>query len=234
MQMSGCFTKANAGSNDSVLEIHEFLTMVVSISFYRANPHYGMRKGDSRKTHANVGANEAAADRFGEEVPLPGCLSTMLIEKVLPNARTEEYGKEFQEQILPQSDVQDALSSQAEAISSFYELVSAGRSFLELEQWIGALEGKLLFSNVTIDSYAVRLTEPQARAAFYAAAADPKLGLLPDELAVCIARAGYDKYKGVTPMSAGIKVSGFLGNLFGEDDEEDAVYAATGGKRDEN
>ena len=39
-------------------------------------------------------------------------------------------------------------------------------SFLELEQWLGALESKLLFSDLSIDGYVVRLTEPLARAAF--------------------------------------------------------------------
>ena len=203
--------------------------MIVNISFYRANPQYGMRKGDTRKKNSNVGANEANAP---EEVPLPGCLQEMLTEKVLPNSRTDTYAQEFKEQTLPQSDVQDALSSQSEQISTLYELISAGRPALELDQWIGALEGKLLLSNVTIDGYPVRMSEPQARAAFFSAATDPTVGLLPDELAVCIARCGYDKYRHVTPMNPGQKVSAFLGNLLGEDDEEDAVYAATGGKRD--
>ena len=119
------------------------------------------------------------------------------------------------------------------ALSSFYEAFSVGRPFLELDQWIGALEGKLLFSNVLINGYAVLcLTEPQARDAFLAAASTPKNGLMPDELAACVARTSYDKYKNVTPMAAGAKVSAFLENLLGEDDEEDAVLAATGGKRE--
>merc|ERR1719313_84363 len=85
--MSGQFTKANAGSNDTVLELHEFLTMLVRISFFRANPQYGMRKGKDQKN----------ADQFGEEVTLPECLSDMITSKVLPNCRTETYGKEFKE-----------------------------------------------------------------------------------------------------------------------------------------
>ena len=109
-------------------------------------------------------------------------------------------------------------------------MVSAGRPFLELDQWLGALEQKLLFSDLKIDGYAVRLTEPQAKAAFYASAATPTSGLLPDELPVCIARTACDKYKLVQPMGPGAKVSGFLNNLLGDDDEEDVVLAATGGK----
>ena len=105
-------------------------------------------------------------------------------------------------------------------------MVSAGRSHLQLDQWMGALEGKLMFSDLTIDGYVVRLTEPQARAAFYASAAAPKDGLLPDELPVCVARTACGKYKQVSPMGPGAKVTGFLSNLLGEEDEEDVVGAA--------
>jgi len=218
--MSGQFTKANAGSNDDVLEFHEFLTMLVRISFFRANPQYGMRKGKDQKN----------ADQFGDEVPLPGCLSDMLTEKVLPNSRTETYAQDFLQTILPQTDVMLALDSQKEALTTFYEMTSAGRSTLELDQFLGALEAKLLFSNIRVDGYPVRLTEPQAKAAFYAAASDPSAGLQPNELNPCLARCGYDKYKAVTPMAPGAKVAGFLANLVGDEDEEDVVLASTGGK----
>ncbi len=97
--MSGQFTKANAGSNDTVLEFHEFLTMLVRIAFFRANPQYGMRKGQDQKN----------ADKFGEEVPLPGCLSDMLTNLVLPNARHDTYAQEFAETTLPLPEVQAAL-----------------------------------------------------------------------------------------------------------------------------
>jgi len=45
-----------------------------------------------------------------------------------------------------------------------------------------------------------------------------------------VARTACDKYKGVTPMGPGAKVTGFLAHLLGDDDEEDVVLAATGGK----
>ena len=230
--MSGQFVKANAGSNDDVLELHEFLTMLVRISFYRANPQYGMRKGDDRKAQKN--ADQANADQFGEEVTLPDCLTEMLNEKVVANARNETYAKEFTENTLPLPEVQDALAKEQENLTNFYEMVSAGKDGLTLEQWIGTLEKKLLFSNLAIDQYQVRLTEPQARAAFYAAAADPAKGLAPTELNACVARTGYDKYRKVSPMSAGDKVAGFLSNLLAEEDEEDIVLAATGGRKEES
>ena len=230
--MSGQFVKANAGSNDDVLELHEFLTMLVGISFFRANPQYGMRKGDDRKAQKN--ADQANADQFGEEVTLPDCLTAMLTEKVLPNARTETYAKEFKENTLPLPEVQDALSKEQENLVNFYELVSAGRDGLTLAQWITTLEKKLLFNSVTVEAYPIRLTEPQARAAFYAAAADPDKGLTVMELGACIARTGFDKYRKVSPMSAGDKVAGFLSNLLGEEDEEDVVLVATGGRKEES
>ena len=153
----------------------------------------------------------------------------MLTEKVLPNARTDTYAQEFTETTLPLPEVQAALGGQLEQLSTFYEMVSAGRPVLELEQWLSALESKLLFSDIVIDGYVVRLTVPQAKAAFYASAATPSSGLLPDELPVCVARTACDKYKSVTPMNPGAKVTGFLQNLLNDDDEEDVVLAATGG-----
>ena len=200
--------------------------MLVRISFFRANPQYGMRKGDDRKVQKNV--DQKNADKFGDEVPLPGCLSEMLTSLVLPNARHDTYAQEFAETTLPLPEVQSALGSQLEQLSTFYEMVSAGKPFLELEQWLGALESKLLFSDLLIDGYVVRLTEPQAKAAFYASAATPASGLLPDELPVCIARTACDKYKHVAPMGPGAKVAGFLTNLLTEYDEEDVVLQNIG------
>jgi len=226
--MAGQFTKANAGSNDTVLEFHEFLTMLVRVSFFRANPQYGMRKGDSRKKQANVGANEENADKFGEERPLPGCLSEMLTSLVLPNARMDTYAAEFKEKKLSLPEVQAALGSQLDQLTTFYELVSAGRESLQLDQWLGALEGKLLLSDVEIEGFRVRLTEPQAKAAFIASAEDPQLGLSQEELPVCIARTACDKYKHVVQMGAGQMVTGFLSNLLGDEDEEDVVMGAVG------
>ena len=233
--ISGSFTKANAGSNDKVLEFHEFITMLVRIAFYRANTRYGLQKGksDERTTRISEAAlQEGKGDEKAtedEEVPLPGCLAKMLTSFVLPNARQDGDAKEFAETTLPLNEVQQAIATQLEQISDFYEMTCAGRPFLELSQWIGALESRLLFSSLEIEEYVIRLTEPQAKAAFYASAATPGAGLAPDELPVCIARTACDKYKNVTVMAPGAKVRGFLTNLLTDFDEEDVVLEATGG-----
>jgi hypothetical protein len=235
--ITGSFTKANAGSNDKVLEFHEFITMLVRISFYRANPHYGLQKGmDGKRVGQSTALSEAAlerqagkSDEFAEdETPLPGCLVNMINNLVLPNARNDTHASEFVEKTLPLPEVEQALGGQHEQMQTFYEMVSAGRPFLEIDQWLGALEGKLLFSDLTIEGYSVRLTESQAKAAFYASAATPASGLLPDELPVCIARIACDKYRHVDPMGPGAKVSGLLQNLLTEFDEEDVVFEAIG------
>ena len=232
---------------DTVLEFHEFLTMIVRISWYRANPHHGLQKGmDGQRVKQSTALSEAAAERqmgrlradgttshadefADEETPLPGCLTDMLTNFVMPNARNDSYVKDFTDNILPMPDVQSALAGQVDQISTFYEMTSAGKPFLEIDQWLGALEEKLLFSDLTIAGHTVRLTEAQAKAAFYASAATPTSGLLSDELAVCIARTACDKYKHCSVMEPGAKVAGFLRNLLTEYDEEDIVIEATGG-----
>ena len=206
---------------DTVLIFHEFLTMLVRISFFRANPHYGMRKGDDRKVTKNV--NQKNADTFGDEVPLPGCLSVMLTTRVLPNARTQQDAVDFVEKTFHLPEVQDALATHRQPLSTLYEMVSAGRPYLQLDQWVGALSSRLLLSDIVVDGHVVRLTEPQAKAAFYASAATPTAGLLPDELAACVARCGCAKYKHVTQMTSGVKVAGFVANLLDKGDEEDVV-----------
>ena len=89
-------------------------------------------------------------------------------------------------------------------------------------QWIGELSSKLLLSDLRVDGWAVRLTEPQARAAFLSSARAPREGLTPEELPACIARCGFEKYMRVEPMGAGAKVAAFLENLLKGVDEDEA------------
>jgi len=211
--MLGQFTEANVGSKDTVLELHEFLTALVRISFFRANPQYGMR----------IGKDQNNADLFGAEKPLPTCLIEMLRSKVIPNARYETHQRDFEEKIWPLHEVQAACGTVAEELLRFGKLLAAGRSLITLEQWLNALNSRLLFSNLQVLGHPVRLSEPQAKAAFYAAASSPLQGLLPDELAGCAARCGVNKYRHVQGMSPGAMVSGFLANLLDGQDEEDVV-----------
>ena len=74
----------SSGAGDRVLELHEFLTMLVRVAFYRANPRAGM---------LNVKREGDGAERLGvEEVelkPLPGALTRLLAENIMPLARRD-------------------------------------------------------------------------------------------------------------------------------------------------
>jgi len=212
--------------------------MLVRIAFYRANPHYGLQKGmDGKRDERSTRMSEASAERVGgrsdafseDGVMLPTCLDKMLTDLVLPHARRDTDKVTFDETILVLPDVQAAMQAEVEQLSVFYEMTSEGKPFLELDQWLSALAAKMLLSDLKIEGFVVRLTEPQAKAAFYASAATPASGLLPDELPVCVARAACDKYKFVDAMAADAKVKAFLTNLLTEFDEEDVVLEATGG-----
>ena len=75
--------------------------------------------------------------------------------------------------------------------------------------------------SVTIKGHAVRLTEPQARAAFFLAAAEPMIGLEPPELAACVVKAAVDKYRWIETrangqrFTNGDKVRAFVANMLG-------------------
>ena len=69
----------------------------------------------------------------------------------------------FRDEILPSSEVQGALGELRKELSEWYELVSEGADYLSLEQWLRAIDGKQLLTDVVVKGHAVRLTEPQAR-----------------------------------------------------------------------
>ena len=81
----------------------------------------------------------------------------------------------------------------------------------------------MLLTDLCIKNYVIRTSEPQAKAAFNASAADPEKGLLPTELPPCIARLACDKYRNVTALSHGDKVRAFINNLLGMGDEHDEL-----------
>ena len=252
------YKEANVGSSDEVLELHEFLVCLVRISFYRANPRYGMRVGASSK-QGNTGSNlalteghaalkgqgrrgaskgrsgDADADATAIDAPLPGCLFDMLNSCVLPLARRDGDQQLFVEEILPSEEVQLAIAECQKELSRWYELTSEGRDYLTLEQWLTALDRMQLLTDVTIQGHRIRLTEPQARSAFFAAAAAAHVhqGLLPSELAACVVRTACDKYKSVDTLSNGMrftsgdKLRAFLANLFGTMDEEEVLADVT-------
>jgi len=131
--------------------------------------------------------------------------------------------------VLPSSEVQAALGEIQRELSSWYELVSEGADYLTLEQWLRAIDGRQLLTDVSVRGHAVRLTEPQARGAFFLAATHPVDGLLPSELSACVVKTACEKYRGIEVLSNGMRftngdrVRAFVANLLGTADEEEAL-----------
>jgi len=210
--ISNQFTKSN-GEDDNSLTLDEFLTMLVRISFFRANPHFG--------AHGSDGVREGAPP---SEL-LPGCLVEMLEKLVLPNARRADVESRFREDVLALQEVQEVLSWRRTALLEWWEMCSGGKDLLELKQWIKALEKGYLLNDLVIAGHKCRLSEPRARAAFVQSVSTPE-GLAPEEILECVARCGFYKYRCVTPMDAPAKIEGFVKNLLGDADEEQVIMSA--------
>ena len=189
------YSEANAGSSDSVLELHEFLTMLVRIAFYRANPRSGLINVKRTEGHAALGAEAI------EVVPLPGCLTALLKDHILPLGRRDNAA-EFKTTTLVAPDVAQVLSAERQRLLDWWELASGGKDTLELEPFISELEKALLYTDLSItdgsgSQHCCRFSIPQAKAAFCASCADAPKGMVPDELLEVVARCGVAKYKGV-------------------------------------
>ena len=221
------YSEANAGSGDKVLVLHEFLTMLVRIAFYRANPRSGLINVQRTEGHAALGAAEV------EVVALPGCLTALLKEKVMPLARRDNAA-EFKTTTLVAPDVAAILEAERPRLSEWWELVTGGKETLELEPFINELEKTLLFNDVQIAdasgaSHRCRFSVPQAKAAFCASCSLPSSGMALEEICEVVARCGIEKYKTVAPMGPALSVAGFVRNLLSEADEEQVIHEATGG-----
>ena len=115
-----------------MLELHEFLTMLVRISFFRANPQYGMRKGDERKRLKNVGANEASAHKFGDEVPLPGCLRELLDKHVLKNAKKDSLAG-VKTEIETSAEIQEVFKKYNKQLRKEWKGINGGSGPMKVE-----------------------------------------------------------------------------------------------------
>jgi len=208
--MTAAFSKANEGTDDSVLELNEFVTMLIRISFYRANPDWGLKGTPD------------------DDVPFPACLQRMLDELVLPSARRAEDAAKFRSDTLPLPEVQDVLTKRRAQLLEWWEMKSGGKELIDLKMWLGELSSKFLFNDINVGGFRCRFSEPLAKAGFIECVSRPQAGMMPEEVLEVVARCGVAKYRLVTPMSAGQAVDAFAQNLLGEADEEEAILSATG------
>jgi hypothetical protein len=223
------YQNANQGSGDRVLELNEFVAMVVRIAFFRANPQSGMINVKKGEGHEKMGADMS----MGELQPLPGCLVKLLAEKIMPNARRDNAA-EFKTKELVASDVAQVLDVERQRLLDWWEMVSGGKDTISMEMWLAELEKGLLFNDLSItdisnQEHRCRFSVPQAKAAFCAGCSLPASGMMLEEILEVVARCGVAKYKGVKAMALGQAVNAFIRNLLGEADEEMCVFEVTGG-----
>uniref|UniRef100_A0A7S3ARZ5 Uncharacterized protein n=1 Tax=Haptolina ericina TaxID=156174 RepID=A0A7S3ARZ5_9EUKA len=225
--ISGQFTQANKGSKDHVLEIDEFVSMLISIAFFRANPNYGL-KGTSSAASGTANLDTDFDGVADSGTPLPGAL-TECLEVMLKSTRRDDAAK-FVDEVMLAPDVAEILKRNEEVLFVVWEDLSEGRDFMTLEEWLAVLDERALFGECTIDHdgqiLKARFTEPQAKAAFLQSVSDKSAGLSQQDFIECLSRCGVAKYRGVPFLSAPDVIAGFIQNLVGEADEEEVIRGA--------
>ena len=240
--------KGCTGVKDSELVLHEFLNLLVRISFQRANPTFG-NYGNKR-----------------ELVPLPGCLEKMLEEDVCPRAK-RETSAQFREATMQDPAVLSVITEYRDRLHEWYTRVTSDdtreaviSSKLGFQQWLRICDQQDLVgawtvrqeSDITGDpagrdvEHRFTLSIPQVKLAFMdsqhqhpgrhgvapASATDAMVELDFDEFVECVARCGIDKYGAVESMAPATAVKGMIRNVLGEANESEVVVTATGIKAD--
>ena len=140
-QMGAIFTRANASTKgaagpkaDTELQLHEFLSALVRVSFWRLNPTYGQqeKEGLGKKPQADF-------------TPVPNALRLALNNCVLPNARTDADGAGFRQKEWKDAQVQAALRDANESLADWFKGLTldpaVSSSKLGMAQWVSLLEG---------------------------------------------------------------------------------------------
>jgi hypothetical protein len=203
------------------------------MALHRANPKFG-----------TVG-------HFHEvNLPLPGCLETLLNKNILKNAKRDRLAK-VRRAVLEFPDVQAALKAAAPKLKPHFEAAVKGDTSVQttgskLVMGMDAFCQDLVDRKVAKDiivkpTPAVKGMVPpnvhsnlawlDAKAAFVSGQkADEKdadkMTIDFDEFLHCLALVGHLKYEEVGEMSLLQRVEGVLGNYLGERDEHDVITAA--------
>ena len=69
--------------------LYEFIELLIRISFWRANPFFGLRGPEKAKSPRKA-QNPGGINIPEGVVPYPDCLRIMLHEVVLPNAQRDD------------------------------------------------------------------------------------------------------------------------------------------------
>ena len=212
---------------DMELTVHEFVEVLVRISFWRANPTFGLAKR-----------------KVVQLVPLPDCLDEMLRRVVLPTAKKDDTAA-FRKELAASGEMLAALAEFEPKLRAWFghhasSMMGAHMGArLQYKQWLdllvqgyGAKPGVLGFtpgneigewslkqdSEITGDErcrnqFHVQFSMPMAKFAFINAQAldqlsvgqardtDQMTTLSFSEFKECVARAGVEKYKPIEQMA---------------------------------
>merc|ERR1719316_2203409 len=114
--------KGKEDEMDMELVLYEFVEVLIRIAFWRANPYHGIHKLATKL------------------IPLPDCLTQMLHEVVLPNAKRDDSAL-FKEKLAGDKAMQAALASYEKKLKEWFDvhtqsmfLRGEGRK-LQYQQW---------------------------------------------------------------------------------------------------
>ena len=236
-QMKAQFKEANRSGKglkgpaaDGELLLHEFLSLLVRISFHRLNPEYGERVMEHQDTL----------------LPVPQCLEQTLKQSVLPKSRREDDGK-FRQSVMALPDVQYEFEKARPRLHTWFGGVQRDeKRKVGLAQWLATLKQLNVLGTFTSSresdivgddragvDFKCRLSVPHAKAAFVLAQTgdmeerEEATSLDFDELLECIARCGVDKYRSISEMKTSEKVAAMIANLLGDRSTEQVMHGAT-------
>ena len=218
-----------SAKKDQELVLYEFISLLVRISFQRANPTFG-----------NFGNKKAV-------IHLPGCLESMLVEEVLPRAR-KDTSAAFRDTIMQEISVVAVIDEYRARVKSWFTSLTADdekqttlTDNLQMDQWMRHVEESGLMgtwecyrtSDISGDpscktQFKWRLSSAQIRFAFMDCQSTDQLGaaqstgvdeystITVDEFLEMCARCGCDMFRAIGQlMSPASCTSGFIQNVLG-------------------
>ena len=146
-----------------MLQLYEFLNVVVRISFWRLNPEFG----------------ELTMEHQDSILPVPQCLENALTECILPNAHRDD-SFEFRAKIMQMPEVQAALAEGRPRLQAWFATIPLDENQrVGIAQWVATLTALNVLGTFTCTQgsdivgddrvgteFKSRLSVPQAKAAF--------------------------------------------------------------------
>lgn len=210
--------KANAAGDDTVLELSEFISMLMRIADERANSSGKVVK----VVETSPTRNKKTKQPLPTQQLLPKCFEDILNQVEALGRKDDPVA--FRVQTMTAPDMSSVMEARRAALVEWWEATAEGAEKLSLERWMNELQRTFVVSSLSVDGVPVRFSESQARFAFCQSASELEHGLAADsELFECVARCGIMKYRAFTEMSPAVRADAFVQNMLDEADEERVI-----------